>query len=260
MMFLTGDTHGLLEIEKLRANNFPLGESLTRDDLVVVLGDFGLLWNDPPRRDELRALEELEASPWTTLFVDGNHENFRLLRALPEEERFGAPVGVISPHVLHLRRGYVYILGGKRCFVFGGARSVDRHRRTAGKSWWPEEIPSAAEYRRGLDSLEAESWKVDWILTHTAPNHILRALDLYKFLAGDPVSTYLDEIYREVAYEKWFCGHLHRNKVFRDDRIVVLRENIVDGRTGEIVSIRRDRTPLRDRVRALARLRPLEGD
>ena len=260
MIFLTGDTHGLLEIGRLGAANFPAGERLTRRDVVVILGDFGLLWSDPPRREERLALGRLEESPWTTLFVDGNHENFPMLHALPEEERFGAPVGVVSPHVLHLRRGYVYTIGGKRCFVFGGARSVDKKSRTPGRSWWPAEIPSAEEYRRGLDSLEASGWSVDWILTHTAPNHILQALDLYKYLAGDPVSAYLDEIHREIAYEKWFCGHLHRNRRFPNDRIHVLRENIVNGDTEEIVSVERDRPPLRERIRAFARLRPLEGD
>lgn len=260
MIFLTGDTHGLLEIDRLGTANFPLGERLGRNDLVVILGDFGLLWSDPPRAEERLALRRLEESPWTTLFVDGNHENFSMLDALPEDERFGAPVGVVSPHVLHLRRGYVYTLAGKRCFVFGGARSVDRKGRTRGRSWWPEEIPSAEEYRRGLDSLEASEWSVDWILTHTAPNHILQALDLHKYLHGDPVSAYLDEIYKEVSYQKWFCGHLHRNSRFAKDRIHVLRENIVNGDTEETVSVERDRPPLRERIRAITRLRPLEGD
>ena len=260
MIFLTGDTHGALEIGKLSLDNFPAGAALSRKDMVVILGDFGLLWSDPPAEEERKWLARLEEFPWTTLFLDGNHENFHLLGALPTEERFGSPVGVVSPHVLHLRRGYVYSLEGKRYFVFGGARSVDRKQRIPEISWWPGELPSAEELRRALDSLQAENWSVDYIFTHTAPTHILRALDLYKFLEGDPVSAFLDEIYREVSYSKWFCGHLHRNLGFQKDRIFVLRENIMDADSERILSVERDGLPMRDRMRMLLRNRALEGD
>lgn len=260
MIFLTGDTHGVLEIGRLRPDNFPAGQNLTRNDLVIILGDFGLLWSDPPRQEELDALGELENSPWTTLFLDGNHENFSLLKALPEEERFGAPVGVVSPHIFHLRRGYVYTLQNRRSFVFGGARSVDRKGRRSGVSWWRQEIPSEEEFRRGLDSLEEADWKVDWILTHTAPDSILEKTHLLKYLAGDPVSAYLDEILREVEYDRWFCGHLHLNRFFPGDRLHVLRENIMNGETEEVVSKKRNTPSLRSLLRSAAAKRPREGD
>lgn len=260
MIFLTGDTHGVLEIGRLGPENFPAGPKLTRDDLVIILGDFGLFWSDPPRPYELEALEQLENAPWTTLFLDGNHENFSLLKALPEEERYGAPVGVVSPHVFHLRRGYIYTLQNRRCFVFGGARSIDRKRRISGQSWWREEIPSEEEFRRGLDVLEEADWKVDWILTHTAPNHILEKTNLLKYLADDPVSVYLDEICREVEYDRWFCGHLHLNRYFSEDRLHILRENILNGETEEVVSKKRNGPTLRTRLRSIWAKKPLDGD
>lgn len=146
MVFLTGDTHGILEMKKFVPGNFPQGQMLTRDDFVIILGDFGLFWNNPPLDQELEELAKLEAMPWTTLFLDGNHENFDLLDSLPEEKKFGAPAGIAAPHVFHLKRGYVYSIGGRKCFAFGGAKSLDRDGRTAGKSWWRREIPSEEEY------------------------------------------------------------------------------------------------------------------
>ncbi len=260
MVFLTGDTHGILEMKKFAPGNFPQGQTLSRDDFVIILGDFGLFWSDPPLDQELEELAKLEAMPWTTLFLDGNHENFDLLDSLPEEKKFGAPAGVAAPHVFHLKRGYVYSIGGRKCFVFGGAKSLDRNGRTAGKSWWRREIPSEEEYRRGLDSLEKEDWSVDWVLTHTAPNAILRKTNLYKYLEGDPVSAYLDEIQRETRYEKWFCGHIHRNRFFQEDRFFVLKENIINGETGETVSLRHDRPSFREYIRRCQAGKPLEGD
>ena len=227
---------------------------------MIVLGDFGLLWSEPPTDREASELRRIESLPWTTLFLDGNHENFTLLNALPEEERWGAPVGVVSPRVLHLKRGYVYTLQGKRCFVLGGAASVDRAWRIPGRSWWREEIPSLEEFARGRAALERADWSVDWILTHTAPNAVLQAMDLDKYLSGDPVSDYLDELCARATYNRWYCGHLHRDRVFDDGRFVVVGEGIVEGESGTFLVLDRGRPGLRERLREMGARRPREGD
>ena len=45
-VFVCGDTHGTHDLMKLM--NFRLwgGKNLTKDDYVIVCGDFGLLWNN----------------------------------------------------------------------------------------------------------------------------------------------------------------------------------------------------------------------
>ncbi len=143
--------------------------------------------------------------------------------------------------------------------MFGGAKSLTGIGRTAGKSWWRREIL----WRRstGGGSIPGnEDWAVDWVLTHTAPNAILRKTNLYRYLAGDPVSVYLDEIQKETIYEKWFCGHIHRNRFFPEDRFFVLKENIINGETGETVSLRHDRPSFREYIRSYQAGKPLEGD
>lgn len=260
MIYLTGDIHGVLGSRRLAADRFPPGRAPTEEDMVIVLGDFGLLWSEPPTDREASELRRIESLPWTTLFLDGNHENFTLLNALPEEERWGAPVGVVSPRVLHLKRGYVYTLQGKRCFVLGGAASVDRAWRIPGRSWWREEIPSLEEFARGRAALERAGWSVDWILTHTAPNAVLQAMDLDKYLSGDPVSDYLDELCARATYNRWYCGHLHRDRVFDDGRFVVVGEGIVEGESGTFLVSDRGRPGLRERLREMGARRPREGD
>jgi len=85
-VFITGDTHIPHDIHKLNSRNFPKGKSLTKDDVVIVLGDFGLLWNNIPDKEELWWTNWLNSQPWTTLFVDGNHENFYRLNQLPQRQ------------------------------------------------------------------------------------------------------------------------------------------------------------------------------
>ncbi|NCB25772.1 MAG: metallophosphatase family protein [Bacteroidia bacterium] len=216
-LFVTGDKHGEIEIRDLSSNLFPAGNVLTSEDFVVILGDFGLLWNNPPSDAERYWLNWLSGKKWTTLVVDGNHENFDLFDTLPEVERWGAPVGVIAPDVYHLRRGYVYTIAGKRVFVFGGGESIDKAGRTPGISWWPREQPSYIETGRGLESLDRAGWKVDYVWTHAAPRRALQHLmENHYALAHfqrekieDPVSRYLDEIAGRLEFSLWCFGHYH---------------------------------------------------
>lgn len=85
-IFVTGDVHGGAEYGSSRfsSKSWPDGRTLSRDDVVVVAGDFGFVW-DGSNTDRYW-LDWFESKPWTTCFVDGNHENHRMLAELPETE------------------------------------------------------------------------------------------------------------------------------------------------------------------------------
>ena len=216
-IFLTGDVHGDVTSARLGKRLFPEGEGLSKEDFLVVLGDFGLFWHNPRTPEERRCLRSLADRPWTTLFIDGNHENFDLLDALPTEERWGAPVGVAAPGVYHLRRGFVYDVAGLSCFVFGGGRSVDKSVRTPGIDWWERENPGPEERTLGLENLERRGWKVDLVWTHVAPTRACDRLlsDHYAFAhtgrgtAHDPLSDYLDDIAERLSFKLWSFAHYH---------------------------------------------------
>ena len=73
MIYITGDTHGNHDIAKLFPGSFPDGKTLTRDDYVIIAGDFGGVWFGD-KRDDI-TLDFYEEKKYTVLFVDGNHEN-----------------------------------------------------------------------------------------------------------------------------------------------------------------------------------------
>ena len=72
MIWITGDTHGDW-VHRLNMNSFPEQKEMTKDDYVIICGDFGI-WNDTPQ--QRWNLSWLEERNFTTLFVDGNHECF----------------------------------------------------------------------------------------------------------------------------------------------------------------------------------------
>ena len=121
MIYITGDTHGDW-VSRLNTNAFPEQKEMTKDDYVIVCGDFGI-WNDT--KQERYNLDWLEDKPFTTLFVDGNHSNFDRLYTMPVSEWHGGKVHFIRPSVIHLMRGQVFNIEGKTFWTFGGASSHD---------------------------------------------------------------------------------------------------------------------------------------
>ena len=171
MLYVTGDTHG----DFTSLEEFSVQIPLTRSDFILICGDFGGVWSGD--KTERRRLDRLEALPCTTLFVDGNHENFDRLDRFPTEVWNGGQVHAVRPHVLHLMRGEAFQIQGHTLFTMGGAASHDisdgilspfdadyQENRAAMKSsglkfrtrhrdWWSQELPSAAQYDHARDTL-----------------------------------------------------------------------------------------------------------
>ena len=226
MIYITGDTHGEIDIGKLNAKNFPIQKEMTKKDYVIIAGDFGCLWNG--HKDKFW-LDWLEKKNFTTLWIDGNHENFTLLNEYPVEEWNGGKVHKIRPSVIHLMRGQVFTIDNQTFFTFGGALSVDKHYRKEFISWWKEEIPSGQEFEEGLKNLEKHNMTVDYVITHTAPEVIVEQLNLDTlYLEGekinDPTCKMLTYFMENVEFKKWYFGHFHLNK--KIEKFTTLYHNI----------------------------------
>ena len=206
-IYLTGDLHREYDFAKLRRlhENTPL----TKNDYVIICGDFGGIWlGDFKDRPFLNMLERLS---YTVLFVDGNHENHPALARYPVEEWNGGNVHMLSNSVIHLMRGQVYEIEGLRFFAMGGASSHDKQYRKEGESWWPEELPSEEEYKTALENLDKNGWKVDVVISHCAPDSIQNELNCR--YAHDKLTNFFETIKQDLTYDFWFFGHYHVNEV-----------------------------------------------
>ena len=208
MIFVTGDTHGEHDFGKLArfAKKHP---ELTKEDYLIIAGDFGGVWYKNAVEEDLEPYEKL---PFTVLFVDGNHENFNLLNAYPVETWKGGKIHRVAPHVLHLMRGQIFEIEGKRIFTFGGGTSIDKYMRREGVSWWPEEIPSFAEFDEAVTNLKRYGHKVDYVITHSCDEKALYTPLLgtvSKSMTVYPDNSMLMEFERTVQYEHWYFGHYH---------------------------------------------------
>lgn len=216
--------HGTHDIGKFSVGKFREQKNMKRSDYVIICGDFGLIW-DGSAEDE-HWIDWLEKKPWTTLWIDGNHENFNMLKNYPEEEWNGGTIQRIREHVLHLCRGNVFELEGKKLFAFGGAESHDKKYRTPGRSIWEEELPSKAEIARGRQALEAAGWKVDIVVTHSLPGNIQETMFAGWEYGVNRLTDFFDEVEEKLDFGMWFSGHYHHSMAF-DEKHFLIYNNIV---------------------------------
>lgn len=137
-------------------------------DTVLQLGDLGILWpGEVGSTFTFKLQRQLARRDVRLVFIDGNHDNHRALRALPRD---GAGLGVVRTHLKHgavidrirwIPRGHRWLwpgLGGAGVSMgaLGGAFSVDYADRVAYRDWWPqlEEVSAADVLSLGDGPLE----------------------------------------------------------------------------------------------------------
>lgn len=211
MICVTGDTHS----ERMHFLNYRTSPYWTEEDILIVCGDWGFLLRDDEA--EHRFLDLLELRSCTFCFVDGNHENFPAIFRYPEEVWNGGRIHRIRKNVIHLMRGQVFTIQGKKIFTFGGAYSIDRKYRTRNVDWWDQELPLPEEYREAIRNLELHGNEVDYILTHTAPREMIRRMGYEPDPNEMELAGFLEYILYQVKHRHWYCGHWHMDRDLTDN-------------------------------------------
>ena len=246
MIYITGDTH--LDFTRFSTDKFPIQKEMTKNDYVIICGDFGGVWNYLVESTyEKYWLDWINEKKFTTLFVDGNHENFTRLYNYSIEEWHGGKVHKIRDSVLHLMRGEIFDIDNKKLFTFGGAKSHDirdgilnldeqekiyKYRKRGAYfrirdfSWWDLELPTKEEMQNGIDNLKKVDYDVDYVITHCAPTSIQTLIGGESY-RKDYLTDYFQKIYEKTKFKKWYFGHYHDNRQV-NEQFILLYEDIVE--------------------------------
>ena len=217
MIYITGDTHG--EISRFSENEAI--KNLSSDDFLIICGDFGFVFSEEntiTAQIEAENLDYISSLPFTTLFIDGTHENFERLNAYSVETWNGGKVHRVREKILHLMRGQVFELQNQKIFTMGGG--VSKYGNETEKlRWWmpngnPLELPNNDEFEEAKSNLKKHNYKVDLIVTHKAPYSVIKGDNIatVKEPPDGILSDFLDEIVETVEYQKWFCGGTHNDR------------------------------------------------
>ena len=215
MIYYTGDTHG----QPAKILNFVQRFELTKDDVIVILGDAGLNYYGNDRGDS-RGKRQLNNTEVKIFCLHGNHE--RRPESLPyyhEAEWHGGVVYIEDalPNLLFAKDGEIFNLDGRQAIVIGGAYSVDKfYRLGRGIDWFEDEQPSEVVKDRVEAKLEKVGWKIDTVLSHTCPAKYIPTEAFLQGIDQDTVDrsteNWLNRIEDCLAYNHWLCGHWHIDK------------------------------------------------
>jgi 3-oxoacid CoA-transferase subunit A len=215
MVYITGDIHGNPEFIIYRAQQL----GLTKEDTLVLLGDVGANYYLNKRDDRMKEAmsKYIEA---TILCIHGNHEERPSNIAGYQVKVWNEGLVYFQdeyPNILFAVDGSIFNLGGKKCIALGGAYSVDKYYRLeSGYAWFESELPTEAIKAYAAEQLEANSYKVDVVFSHTCP---FKYEPIEMFISGidqskvdDSTERWLDEIEDKLDYKAWYCGHWHCDK------------------------------------------------
>lgn len=202
-ILVVGDTHG--NAEWVHDVVIPRAVEAGVSKILQV-GDFGFVWPSPnyPRRlDTLsKALDRVGID---LHFLPGNHEDYDKLDALAASTpQTRSPEGHIPlrSRLFYTGKVSAWSWNGRRCTVVGGATSIDRHLRTPGKSWWPQEALTSEE----ADAARALR-RTEVLFTHDCPvSHPFRLLPDADSLSHRQRIT---DVARVLRPQVWFHGHYH---------------------------------------------------
>ena len=175
---------------------------MTKNDVVIICGDFGGIWDtDKNSAFEGHWLKWLDEKPFTTLFIDGNHENFDII----SRDDFDNEIEFRNT----IRRW----------------KKLEKEFRVAHEKWWPQELPDDNEIAHAEETLKKFNYSVDHVITHCAPQSISDKI-LAEPIEPDKLTLYFDKLLPRLKFKNWFFGHYHGDKKV-DDRFILIYKKIV---------------------------------
>lgn len=227
-IFICGDTHGTLDVDKL--DRLKLTWQLNYNDYLIICGDSGIVWSSDTLQKHIKYFESLQCY---VLYVDGNHENYDMLNKYPVEVWHGGKIQKISEHIYHLLRGQVFNICNKTFLTIGGADSSDKEYREEHISWWSDETITYDDINEAKQNLEKIDYKVDYVITHTPSSKTLNDFANILTQCGESIPSYLQSkiittpstdmlnfVNKNVKYKQWFCGHLHIDEIVEKTQIL----------------------------------------
>lgn len=218
MIYITGDTHGDIDYDKLL---FLKEKHLSYDDYLIICGDCGICWSKSLLPSFLKLYNAIGC---TILYVDGNHENFNMIDEFPIVEFKGARMHQIDEHIHHILRGEIMELEGKTFLCLGGAVSTDKNLRTENVSWWSNEEISDNDIDNAIKNLQRYGNKVDYVITHCIDTQTVLNTFGYR---RDKCTDQLNFIDLVCEYKHWYFGHYHIDRQL-DVKKTCLYQNIIE--------------------------------
>lgn len=216
MIGILGDIHGDWDI----LNRILVRAQAAGAVALIQVGDFGFGWDV--------VWQMAKVLPQIPVYaIDGNHDNFSILRELPKGE-----ISKLYENFFYCGRGSKLALDGRNIIFLGGAGSIDKDiRMRYGMLWQADEQITEEDLHRTTDNEDP-----DLFITHCPPQRIItkhfegeegRAMKVQAFGVSpdwsDPSATKIEVAWVALGQPRLICGHMHRSVV--DGNVQILNCN-----------------------------------
>lgn len=227
-IFVTGDCHGVLS----RIYNWVDRFDMNKDNVhIIIAGDAGICWRKD-KKDMIAAIKKQEQYNFHLWFIDGNHENFDILKEFSPINSSG--IANLGNNLHYITRGTKLTImtknGIKTILFCGGADSVDKALRTPNFTWWTDEQITENDIKKCLEKGNS----FNYIITHCCPYSVfvkytpwlvtLTGLDQNKI--DHTSEKMLDKLINNIEFDEYFFGHYHIDKRLDDKYSCVLNDFI----------------------------------
>ena len=184
-LVVIGDVHGKIsEYAKITR------QCDNQDVQSIQIGDMGFY-------SSYVELETHSIDPDRHKFFPGNHDDYHNL-----------------PKDYHLGSYGEHTINGISFFYIRGAKSRDKHLRTAGVDWWAEEQLSLKDCNAVVRYYRRE--RPELVLSHDCPQFVYQKMFGITTGTRSNTSILLDECYKGQDHKPkyWIFGHHHRNAIY----------------------------------------------
>lgn len=136
-------------------------------DTIVHVGDFTWVECDATRHYMTTLSDALADAGINLYWIDGNHDPLLEIQQWMYVTGGEPYTDGRYPNITYLPRCFRWTWWGQEWLALGGAVSVDRHMRSEGRSWWPEETITDEQMNRAM-----AGGPVDIMVTHDAPTGV----------------------------------------------------------------------------------------
>lgn len=244
-----GDIHGDSTRVSFRRN--PDMRKYDENDVIVFLGDWGLVFGHYNLDEEKYHLGWLNNQKYKSIVVMGNHDDYDWAETLPEVEAFGTTMkqakldSVVYENIYIVDTWCIADICGKHCLLIAKADSHDvwkdsvtdtglnvltypkekwigkvytrknKFYRVLGKSWWPQEHMDINEFSEFLEKNDAVNQHFDCIFSHDCLSDFnSMGLNGQRRFRSTPQEELFGSMSRAFDYDMWLHGHMHSDLVY----------------------------------------------
>ena len=252
-----GDLHGD-PFSKLGFRRNHQMRKYDENDVVVFLGDWGIVFGHWNIEEEANQLEWLNNQKYKSIVIFGNHDDYDWAECLPEVEAFGTTMKQavlldrVYENVFIVDNWCIADICGKKCLLIAHADSHDLEDdpmtqsglniltfpqekwlakiynrkyifyRVMHQSWWPQEHLNIKDFQVFRDKENLDNQKFDYIFSHDCPE------SYHYVISPTPQESLFEELRLKIRHKMWLHGHMHTDTIYNDGKTRCVMDDTVE--------------------------------